>query len=110
MTAHLEIVYFKKVLINGGTSVNVLPLKQLKKLCRGEEGVFPTDLTMSRFYGVITKTHGILPLEVDLGFKKIMLAFFMVDNNSTYGALLRRDWIHQSLSIPALHINARIRL
>ena len=29
-----------------------------------------------------------------------MLAFFVVDNNSTYGALLGKDWIHQSLSIP----------
>ncbi|KAM1337648.1 hypothetical protein ACFX15_041094 [Malus domestica] len=30
-----------------------------------------------------------------------MLAFFVVDCTSTYGALLGRDWIHQSLAIPS---------
>ena len=29
-----------------------------------------------------------------------MLAFFVVDNSSTYEALLGRDWIHQSVSVP----------
>ncbi|KAM0963863.1 hypothetical protein ACFX2A_023298 [Malus domestica] len=76
----------------------------MKKLGRGTEDLIPTNLTVSSFSGAITKTHGILPLEVDLGSKQIMLAFFMVDCTSTYGALLGRDWIHQSLAIPsALH-------
>ncbi|KAM1534167.1 hypothetical protein ACFX10_007992 [Malus domestica] len=56
---------------------------------------------ISSFSGAITKTYGILPLEVDLGSKQIMLAFFVVDCTSTYGALLGRDWIHQSLAIPS---------
>ncbi|KAM2945415.1 hypothetical protein COP2_028335 [Malus domestica] len=73
----------------------------MKKLGRGTEDLIPTDLTISSFLGVITKTHGILPLEVDLGSKQIMLAFFVVDCTSTYGALLGRDWIHQSLDIPS---------
>ncbi|KAM2932157.1 hypothetical protein FF1_040258 [Malus domestica] len=30
-----------------------------------------------------------------------MLAFFVVDCTSTYGALLGRDWIHQSLAVPS---------
>ncbi|XP_070668282.1 uncharacterized protein [Malus domestica] len=101
LTAHLEEVLFKRVLIDGGSSVNVLPIKQMKKLCRSEEDLIPTDLTVSSFSGAITKTYGILPLEVDLGSKQIMMAFFMVDNSSTYGALLGRDWIHQSLSVPS---------
>ncbi|KAM1879288.1 hypothetical protein ACFX14_041185 [Malus domestica] len=68
---------------------------------RGTEDLIPTDLTVSSFSSAITKTHGILPLEVDLGSKKIMLSFFVVDCTSTYGALFGRDWIHQSLAIPS---------
>ncbi|KAM1229803.1 hypothetical protein ACFX2G_040938 [Malus domestica] len=71
----------------------------MKKIGRGVEDLIPTDLTVSSFSGAITKTHGILPLEVDLGSKQIMLAFFVVDCTSTYEALLGRDWIHQSLAI-----------
>ena len=49
---------------------------------------------MSSFSGAITKTNGILPLQVDLGSKKIMLALFVVDIDFTFEALLERDWIH----------------
>ncbi|KAM2482484.1 hypothetical protein ACFX1W_040243 [Malus domestica] len=101
VAAHLEGVPFKKVLIDGGAAVNILPAKQMKKIKRGVEDLIPTDLTVSSFSGVITKTHRILPLEVGLGSKQIMLAFFVVDCTSTYGALLGRDWIHQSLAIPS---------
>ncbi|KAM1432926.1 hypothetical protein ACFXTO_015412 [Malus domestica] len=101
VTAHLEGIPFKRILIDGGATVNVLPAKQMKKLGRGTEDLIPTYLTVSSFSGVITKTLGILPLEVDLGSKQIMLAFFVVDCTSTYGALLGRDWIHQSLVVPS---------
>lgn len=78
----------------------MLRLKQIKTLCTCEGDLIPTDLTLSSFSEAITKTHGILHVEVDLGSKIIMLAFFGVDNISTYGALLGRDWIHQSLYVP----------
>ncbi|KAM2104158.1 hypothetical protein ACFX1T_002195 [Malus domestica] len=101
VTAHLEGVPFKRILIDGGAAVNVLPAKQMKRLGRGTEDLIPTDLTVSSFSDAITKTLGILPLEVDLGSKQNMLAFFVVDCTSTYGALLGRDLIHQSLAIPS---------
>ncbi|KAM2427437.1 hypothetical protein ACFXTH_001528 [Malus domestica] len=101
VTAHLEGVPFKRILIDGRAAVNVLPTKQMKKLGRGTDDLIPTDLIVSSFSGAITKTLGILPLEVDLGSKQIMLAFFVVDCTSTYGALLEKDWIHQSLAIPS---------
>ncbi|KAM1535278.1 hypothetical protein ACFX12_014334 [Malus domestica] len=90
VAAHLEGVPFKRILIDGGAAVNVLPAKQMRKMGRGTEDLIPTDLTISSFLGAITKTHGILPLEVDLGSKQIMLAFFVVDSTSTYGALPRK--------------------
>lgn len=104
VTAHLEQVPFNRVLIDGGAAINVLTLKQMKRLCRSKEDLTPTDLTVSSFSRAISRTHRILPLEIDLGSKKIMPAFFVVDNSSTYGALLGRDWIHQSPYMPsALH-------
>ena len=101
VTVHLEGVPFKRVLIDGGVAVNVLPYKQMKKMCRSEEDLIPTDLTVSSFSGAITRTHRILPLEVNLGSKQIMLAFFVVDSTSTYGALLGQNWIHQSFFVPS---------
>ncbi|KAM1658240.1 hypothetical protein ACFXTN_042431 [Malus domestica] len=85
VTAHLERVPFKRVLIDGGAAVNVLLYKQMKMMCKSEEDLILTDLTVSSFFGAITRTYRIMPLEVDL------LAFFVVDSTSTYGALLGRD-------------------
>ncbi|KAM2704644.1 hypothetical protein EV1_033951 [Malus domestica] len=65
VAAQLEGVPFKRILIDGGAAVNVLPSKQMRKMGRGTEDLIPTDLTVSSFSGAITKTHGILPLEVD---------------------------------------------
>ncbi|KAM1486179.1 hypothetical protein ACFX2I_000410 [Malus domestica] len=73
----------------------------MRKLCKSEEDLIPTNLIMSSFSRAITRTYEILPLEVELGSKKIMLAFFVVDNSSTFGALLGKDWMHQSLSMPS---------
>ncbi|KAM2668384.1 hypothetical protein EV2_019986 [Malus domestica] len=69
VTVYLEGVPFKRILIDGGAAVNVLPAKQMKKLGRDTEDLIPTDLTVSSFSGTITKTLGILPLEVDMGSK-----------------------------------------
>ncbi|KAM1140239.1 hypothetical protein ACFX19_041025 [Malus domestica] len=101
VTAHPEGIPFKRVLIDGGAAVNVLPYKQMKRMCRNEKDLIPADLTISSFFGAITRTHGILPMEVNLGSKKIMLAFFVVDSTSTYRALLGKDWIHQNLFVPS---------
>ncbi|KAM2349872.1 hypothetical protein ACFX1X_013327 [Malus domestica] len=87
-TSHMKGVHFKRILIDGGVAVNVLPFKQMKRVCRSGEDLIPTDLTISSFFLAITKTHWILPLEVDLGSKQIMLALFDVDSTSTYGVLL----------------------
>ncbi|KAM1788034.1 hypothetical protein ACFX11_038375 [Malus domestica] len=92
VNTHLEEVPFKRVLIDRGAAVNIIP----------SQAHIPTDLTVSSFSGAITRTHRIIPLEVDLGSKKIMLALFVVDSSSNYGALLGRDWIHQSLSVPSI--------
>ncbi|KAM1224601.1 hypothetical protein ACFX2G_044424 [Malus domestica] len=101
VTAHLEGVPFKRVLIDGRDAVNVLPYKQMKMMCKNEDDLISTNLTVSSFSEAITRTHGILPSEVDLGSKQIMLAFFVVDNTSIYGALLSQDWINQSFSVPS---------
>ncbi|KAM2050751.1 hypothetical protein ACFX16_032442 [Malus domestica] len=91
VTAHLERVPFKRVLIDGRVAVKIIPLKKMKKFGRSEEDLIHTDLIVFSFSRAITKTHEILPLEVDLGSKQIMLAFFVGDSTSTYGVLLDRD-------------------
>ncbi|BFG35130.1 hypothetical protein CerSpe_214040 [Prunus speciosa] len=101
ISARINGVPFKKVLIDGGAAVNILPFKRLEKLGKNKADLIPTYLTVSNFAGTITATHGILVAEFEVGYKNLMVSYLVVDSTSSYHALMGRDWIHQSMSIPS---------
>ncbi|CAL8135262.1 unnamed protein product [Prunus armeniaca] len=84
-----------KVMVDGGAAINLLPHRLLVKIGKTEKDLIPTCLIVTNFARGITKTHGILDLDVKVGTKKLKIAFFVVDiTSTTYNALLGRDWIH----------------
>ncbi|KAI5334155.1 hypothetical protein L3X38_024288 [Prunus dulcis] len=108
MTRHLRPLFisaiingvpFKKVLIDEGAAVNILPFKRLEKLGKSKADLISTDLTISNFAGTITTTHGILIAEFEISSKNLMVSYLVVDSTSSYHALMGRDWIHQNMSI-----------
>ncbi|CAL9019579.1 unnamed protein product, partial [Prunus brigantina] len=102
ITANFGGVPIPKVMVDGGAAINLLPHRMLNKMGRTEKDLIPTRLTVTNFAGGITKTHGILDVDVIVGSKELKIAFFVVDTTSTtYNALLGRDWIHQSLCVPS---------
>ncbi|CAL8090278.1 unnamed protein product [Prunus armeniaca] len=68
-----------KVMVDGGAAINLLPHRMLSKMGRTEKDLIPTRLTVTNFAGGITKTYGILDLDVIVGSKKLKIAFFVVD-------------------------------
>ncbi|CAL8997886.1 unnamed protein product [Prunus brigantina] len=109
MTRHLRPLFiyaiingvpFKKVLIDRGAAVHILPFKRLEKLGKNKSDLIPIKLTVSNFAGTITATHGILIVEFEVGSKNLMVSYLVVDSTSSYHALMSRDWIHQNMSIP----------
>ncbi|KAI5355298.1 hypothetical protein L3X38_008193 [Prunus dulcis] len=111
ITANFRGVPIPKVMVDGGAAINLLPHRLLSKMGRTEKDLIPTRLTVTNFAGDITKTHGILDVDVIVGTKELKIAFFVVDTTSTtYNALLGRDWIHQSLCVPStLHQQLALR-
>ncbi|CAL9031723.1 unnamed protein product, partial [Prunus brigantina] len=88
-----------KVMVDGGAAINLLPHGMLSKMGRTRERFDSYTFDCHQLcFGGITKTHGILDVDVVVGSKKLKTAFFVVDTTSTtYNALLGRDWIHQNL-------------
>ncbi|CAL8164900.1 unnamed protein product [Prunus armeniaca] len=102
ITANFGGVPIPKIMVDGGAAINLLPHRMLSKMGRTERDLIPTRLIVTNFAGGITKTFGILDVDVLVGSKKLKVAFFVVDTTSTtYNALLGRDWIHQSLCVPS---------
>jgi hypothetical protein len=79
------------MLVDGGASVNILPLSLFKKLGHIEGDLKRTNLSLSGFAGDPTEAKGIIFKELTVGSKTVPMAFFVVDVKGHYNGLLGRD-------------------
>ncbi|KAF5934169.1 hypothetical protein HYC85_030340 [Camellia sinensis] len=110
MTQHVRPLYIKaffdgiqlnRVLIDNGAAVNLLPKSSLKKLGKKNPRLIPTSTTIAGFAGDKQMAQGILPINLSVGTRDCMTAFFVIDSNAKYNALLGRDWIHTNKCVPS---------
>jgi hypothetical protein len=110
MCQHLKPLYIKghmdgrpvnRVLVDNGAAVNILPTSMLRKLFKTESDLIATDVSISGFASGATKIKGVIPIKVKVGSKVAIVAFFVVNTDSAYNALLGRDWIHSNWVVPS---------
>jgi hypothetical protein len=82
------------MLIDGGASVNILPLSLFKKLGHVEGDLKRTILSLSGFAGDAMEVKGIIYNEVTVGSKIVSTGFFVVHVKGRCNVLLSQDWIH----------------
>jgi hypothetical protein len=98
---HLDRTSIGHMLVDGGASINILPLSLFKKLSHVEGDFKRTNLSLSGFAGDPTEAKGIICKEVMVGSKTVPTAFFVVDVKGSYNVLLGRDWIHANGCVPS---------
>jgi hypothetical protein len=98
---HLDGTSISHMLVDGGASINILPLSLFKKLGHVEGDLKCTNLSLSGFAGDPTEAMGIICKELTVGSKTVPMAFFMVDMKGYYNVLLGRDWIHANECVPS---------
>ena len=110
MTRHIKPLYVRahlngrpvsKVMIDNGSSINIMPLRMLRALERNISDMIETEVIVSAFTGEVFKTLGIIPIDITIGSKNELFAFFMIDSAANYNILLRKDWIHASRCVPS---------
>jgi hypothetical protein len=89
--AHMDGKPVNRVLVYNGAAVNILPTSMLRKLFKTKSDLIAIDVFVSGFTGGATKTKGVVPIKVKVGSKVATIAFFVVNTDSTYNALLGRD-------------------
>ena len=103
MTRHIKALYVRshlngrsisKVLIDNGSTINVMTLRMLRALGRSINDLIETKVVVSAFTGEVSTTLGILPIDITIGRKIALVAFFVIDTTANYNILLKRDWIH----------------
>jgi hypothetical protein len=98
---HLDGMPIGQMLVDGGASVNILPLSLFKKLGHVEGDLKRTNLSLSGFAGDPTEAKGIICMEITVGSKTVPTAFFVVDMKGRYNVLLEQDWIHANVCVPS---------
>ncbi|GKV36587.1 hypothetical protein SLEP1_g44699 [Rubroshorea leprosula] len=99
--AHMDGTPISRVLVDNGAAINVLPTCMLYKIGKSLADLVHTEVTISDFTGGVNHSRGVLPVELTVGNRTPMSAFFVVDTVATYNALLGCDWIHSSRCVPS---------
>jgi hypothetical protein len=85
---HLDGTPVGHMLMDGGASINILPLSLFKKLDHIEGDLKRTNLSLNGFAGDPTEAKGIIYKELTVGSKTVLTAFFVVDVKGRYNVLL----------------------
>ncbi|XP_026396837.1 uncharacterized protein LOC113291527 [Papaver somniferum] len=93
----------KKILIDGGSSVNVLFYDTFKRMELNDEQLMSSYYTIFGFNGAPTKPLGDIVLEVRAGRLKIETRFSVVDAPSPYNAIIGRRWVHKLKGVEATY-------
>ena len=90
-----------KMLVDRGTSINLMPYTTFRKLGKGPEDLIETDMMLKDFGGNTSKTRGAINVELTIGSKTLLTTFFVIDGKWSFCLLLGRDWIHANCCIPS---------
>ncbi|XP_026399470.1 uncharacterized protein LOC113295344 [Papaver somniferum] len=93
----------KKILIDGGSSVNVLFYDTFKRMEINDEQLMSSYYTIYGFNGAPTKPFGDIVLQVDARPMKVDTRFSVVDAPSTYNAIIGRRWVHNLKGVAATY-------
>jgi hypothetical protein len=91
---HLDGTPIRHMLVDGGASVNILPLSLFKKLGHIKGDLKRTNLSLSGFAGDPMEAKGTICKELTVRSKTVPMPFFVVDVKGHYNVLLGQDWIH----------------
>ena len=89
--AHFNGKPVSKVLVDNGSTVNVMPLRMLRALGRSIDDMIETKVSVLAFIGEISKTLSILHIDITMGSKTSLSAFFVINSTTNCNVFLGRD-------------------
>ena len=102
---HVSVKYMDhivaKVLIDNGSSLNVMPKMTLVKLPFDAPYMSPSSMVVRAFDGSGRDVRGEIDLLIQIGPHACQITFQVMDINPTYSFLLGRPWIHSVGVVPS---------
>ncbi|KAI5442293.1 hypothetical protein KIW84_011385 [Lathyrus oleraceus] len=111
ITMECKGVMFSHVLVDTGSSLNVLPKKALMKLDCDDTILRPSNLVVRAFDGSKRAVFGEVELPVKIGPQVFKSTFYVMDIQPAYSCLLGRPWIHAAGAVTStLHQKLKYEL
>ena len=90
-----------EVLIDNGSSLNVMPKKTLDKLPFDASYMRPSSMVVRAFSGSRCDVRGEINLPIQIGPHTCQITFQVMDINPAYNFLLGQPWIHSVRVVPS---------
>jgi len=89
-TVKCEGYYVKRVMINGGSGVDICPLSTLQSLKINPDRILPSNVFVQAYDGSMRDTIGEIKLNIKIGPVDFMIVFQVMDVDTSYNFLLGR--------------------
>jgi len=93
--------HLRRILIDPGSAVNILPLRSLTRAGYTVADLEPTDVIICGFDNSGKATLGALTIKIQMSTFSFKVRFYVIDANTSYSALLGRPWIHKYRVVPS---------
>ncbi|XP_070017030.1 uncharacterized protein [Nicotiana sylvestris] len=91
----------KRVMLDGGSEVDICPLSTLQRIEIETERIRPNNVCVRAFDGIKRDTIGEIDLILTIGPVDFEVTFQVLDMDTSYNFLLGRPWIHAAGAVPS---------
>jgi len=98
-----------KVLVDNGSSLNIMPKATLDKLPFNASHLRPSSMVVRAFDGSRQDVRGEIDLPIQIGPHVCQITFQVMDLNPAYSCLLGRPWIH-SVGVVPLMLHQKLKI
>jgi hypothetical protein len=99
-------VHLRWILIDPGSTVNIMPVRSLTQAGFAVDDLEPTDVIICDFDNTDKTTLGAITVKIQMLTFTFKVRFFVIEANTSYSALLGRPWIHKYRVVPSRYTNA----
>lgn len=97
VTGMCEGTRINRILVDPGSSVNLIPIKTLKNLALSIKHLSTEKISMKGFDHNYQKALGAITLPISLGIFNTPAKFYVINVETSYKALFGRPWLHEKL-------------
>ncbi|KAL4194850.1 hypothetical protein AMTRI_Chr05g70520 [Amborella trichopoda] len=101
VTGELHVRPINRIMIDGGSAINLIPRRILTCLGLGSDDLTPTNITVQRFNQLGEKPAGIVCLRLKIGALNDYSQFHVIDTDTLYNILLGCPWMHDKGVVPS---------